>query len=192
VLSSSKTASVISPVNDRLSGGVGVRLPLLCGALLRALREKMAPAIVRTFLFLILALRSGDVFGRVGALVVCTTGEKGVKETLVIGSKFSKVGVCFGVVLGEVSVLPPEVNQNLFLLTGLPELASKLVESDAESGLFGRALFSTSSNPMDTCELELAASAVLGLGAGLLSSKLGEGVDRAAGLPSDVMLPVKE
>jgi hypothetical protein len=191
VLSSSKMASVMSLVKERLNGGVGVRLPLLCAGLLRALREKIAPANVRTFLFLMLALRSGDVFGLVGVLVVCRADANSENE--VIGSFSSTEGVCLGVVLGDTSALPPDVNQNFRLFAGLPELEKKPVESDAERGLFGRPPAPhESSVRMDICELGLAASAVFGLGAGLLASTLGEGLNRVAGLPNDVMLPVRE
>jgi hypothetical protein len=110
----------------------------------------------------------------------------------VTGSVFSMVGVCFGVLLEDVSLLPPALNQNLFLFAGFPELGKKL-ESDAESGLFSRL-----SSPRESSiggsiwRLEPTASAVLGLCAGPFSLGSGEGVDLGAGLPQDVMLPVKE
>lgn len=181
---------MISLVNVRVSGGVGVRLPLLCVPRLRTFREKIAPAMLRTFLFLMIALRSGDVFGRIGALVACTTGEEVVSK--VIGSVSSRVGVCFGVLFGDSSLLPAGVNQNRFLFAGPPEFAKKLVESDADRGLFSRVPFPTSSNRIGVFGVGLAASAVFGLCTRFSPSKLGEGVDRAAGLLIDVMLPVNE
>jgi hypothetical protein len=111
----------------------------------------------------------------------------------VTGSVFSMVGVCFGVVLEDVSLLPPALNQNLFLFAELPELGKKLEESDAESGLFSRLnLPRESSVGGSIWRLEPIASAVLGLCAGPFSLGSGEGVDLGAGLPQDVMLPVKE
>lgn len=101
-------------------------------------------------------------------------------------------GVLFGVLFGDISLLPGNVNQNRFLFAGLPELAKKLVESDADRGLWGKMSFPASSTPIGIFGVGFAASAVFGLCNGHSSSKLGEGVDRAAGLLIDVMLPVKE
>lgn len=125
--------------------------------------------------------------------MACTTGEDVVNKD--IGSISSRLGVClgvcFGVLFGDVSLLPAEENQNRFLFIGLPELAKKLVESDADRGLFGKLSFPASSTPIAVFGVGLTASAVFGLCTGLSSSRLA-GVVRAAGLLIDVTLPVNE
>jgi hypothetical protein len=186
VLSSSKTLSVIFCLIDRPSGGVGERrAPLLGGALLRVLRENIAPARVRTFLFFKFDFRSGEVFALLRPYCTGTWGSVGIIKS--IGSEFSAVGVCLGEVSG---LLLPAPNQNLFLWAGLPELTSMPVESEAEWGRFGRPQLSNASS--EKCLLGLTASAVFGRLVGLLSSRFGEGLDRVGGLLRDDTLPLRE
>ncbi len=167
-------------------GGVGVRLPFPLAAAIRPLRENRWPVQVRTFLFLTLAERSGEVFGRaVGdGLAGANAGNAE------IGSVFSVLGVVFGEHSFE------WLNQKcFFLLEGLVDAVARPPNPEADTGRF-RGLSSSTYFLTKLTGLGLAASAVLGRRLGLSSSLLRtkDGIDCVGGLAAakELTLPVNE
>jgi hypothetical protein len=73
-------------------GGVGLRLTFDFVNRCRAFREKIPLVQVRTFLFLTLTVRSGEVFGL--AIPAASLGEK--TDRVDMGSEFSALGVGLG------------------------------------------------------------------------------------------------
>lgn len=143
-----------------------------------------------TFLFLILALRSGDVFGLVGS--VAWLGENGLK--VANGSCCSTLGVGLGELSAEL------LNQKCFFLVGGLPLLVTAGEPEADNGLFGRFTITASCTSPVRPRPSVEGSAVTGLLRGLMSDPIGLQKDCSAAHDSrgfglvaiELILPVTE